>query len=107
MKAMRQCLPLLRAAPGDTRRSIAAKGHARTKLSLEVAAALYGVAVVNGVPGLAASTGASDVLQEITVTARKRTENLQDVPQSIDVFTAQGLQNLGISQGLSIQVSGS
>src|ERR1700759_2836542 len=42
---------------------------------------------------------ASDAgLAEIIVTARKRSENLQDVPISIDVYTAKDLQNLGISQ---------
>jgi iron complex outermembrane recepter protein len=71
----------------------------RSKLSLAVAAALYGAAAVHGVPALAAAAGAaSDTLEAITVTARKRTENLQDVPQSIDVFTSKDLQNLSISQ---------
>ena len=32
------------------------------------------------------------------VTARKRTENLQDVPISINVFSSKDLQNLAISQ---------
>ena len=32
------------------------------------------------------------------ITARKRTENLQDVPESIDVFTSKDLENLQISQ---------
>ncbi len=36
-------------------------------------------------------------LQEVIVTARKREENLQDVPISIDVFTKKDLQNLGIT----------
>ena len=36
-------------------------------------------------------------LQEIVVTARKREENLQDVPLSIDVFTKRDMQNLGIT----------
>jgi outer membrane receptor protein involved in Fe transport len=36
-------------------------------------------------------------LQEIVVTARKRQENLQDVPLSIDVFTKKDMQNLGIT----------
>ena len=74
----------------------------RSKVSLAVAAALYGAAAMHGGPALAAAAagaananaGGSDVLQEITVTARKRTENLQDVPQSIDVFTSRDLQNL-------------
>ncbi len=44
----------------------------------------------------AASADAS-VLQEIVVTARKREENLQDVPLSVDVFTKKDLQNLAIA----------
>jgi outer membrane receptor protein involved in Fe transport len=69
----------------------------RSTLSLAVATALYGAASVYGLPVLAAGAS-SDTLEEITVTARKRTENLQDVPQSIDVYTARDLQNLSISQ---------
>ena len=38
------------------------------------------------------------VLQDIVVTARKREENLQDVPLSVDVLTKRDLQNLGITQ---------
>jgi iron complex outermembrane receptor protein len=41
---------------------------------------------------------ATDSLDEITVTARKRTENLQDVPISIDVYSSKDLKNLAISQ---------
>jgi len=48
--------------------------------------------------GAGAAAGASDALEEITVTARKRSENLQDVPQSIDVFTSKDLENLQISR---------
>lgn len=72
--------------------------HTRSQLSLAVAAALYGAAAVPGAPALAASIATSDTLAEIIVTARKRTENLQDVPQSIDVFTSKDLNNLSISQ---------
>ena len=36
-------------------------------------------------------------LQEVVVTARKREENLQDVPISIDVLTQKDLQHLGIT----------
>jgi outer membrane receptor protein involved in Fe transport len=68
----------------------------RSKLGLAVAAALYGAGAMQGVPALAADA-ASDSLEEITVTARKRTENLQEVPISIDVFTAKDLQNLAIA----------
>ena len=41
-------------------------------------------------PALAADASAeasTSTLEEVVVTARKRTENLQDVPISIDVFT--------------------
>jgi len=77
----------------------AANVQRRSKLGLAVAAALYGAAAVQGVPTMAAAAGAaSDALEEITVTARKRSENLQDVPQSIDVFTARDLENLQIAR---------
>jgi iron complex outermembrane recepter protein len=85
--------------PAAFRASTAAAGvPPRSKLSAAIAVALYGVAAVHGAPARADSGSGSDALQEITVTARKRTENLQDVPQSIDVFTSKDLQNLDISQ---------
>ena len=74
---------------------------APSRLSLAIAATLYGTGTMHMAPALAAdaSTDApSSTLEEVVVTARKRTENLQDVPMSIDVFTAKDLQNLGISQ---------
>ena len=65
---------------------------AMSKIGLAVAAAL---AVA---PPHAQAAGAADTaLQEIVVTARKRQENLQDVPLSIDVFTKKDLQNLAIT----------
>ncbi len=45
-----------------------------------------------------ADASSSGTLQEVVVTARKREENLQDVPVSIDVFTKKDIQNLGIVQ---------
>ena len=45
----------------------------------------------------AASPSDSSALEEIVVTSRKRAENLQDVPLSIDVFTKKDLQNLAIA----------
>ncbi|HTV51781.1 MAG TPA: TonB-dependent receptor [Steroidobacteraceae bacterium] len=69
-----------------------------------MAAALSGAAALRTTPVLAQSASSSEnadvgpQLQEITVTARKRVENLQEVPQSIEVFTAKDLQNLSISQ---------
>src|SRR6202012_4325130 len=41
---------------------------------------------------------ADATLEEVIVTARKRAENLQDVPISIDVYTSKDLQNLAISK---------
>jgi iron complex outermembrane receptor protein len=61
-------------------------------LSLAIATCLYGGILMSG--ARAQTTG--DALDEVVVTARKRRENLQEVPQNIDVFTSQDLQNLGI-----------
>ncbi len=50
---------------------------------------------------MAATAGAQDaqssIVEEIVVTAQKRTENLQDVPSSISVFSDARLQQLGAS----------
>ena len=69
-----------------------------SKIGLAVAAALAGLAVPRA-PSLAAAAdnSSSGGLQEIVVTARKREENLQDVPLSIDVFSKKDMQNLGIA----------
>ncbi|MGH8200734.1 MAG: TonB-dependent receptor [Steroidobacteraceae bacterium] len=53
----------------------------------------YADAAVQGGNGAATV----DTLQEIVVTARKRQENLQDVPINIDVFSKQDLQKLAIN----------
>jgi iron complex outermembrane recepter protein len=80
------------------RKPMAGTAASRTKLSLAIAAALSAAAGMNGMPALAANASSDTTLEEVIVTARKRTENLQDVPISIDVFTAKDLQNLSISQ---------
>ena len=49
-------------------------------------------------PAPAAAASSDITLEEVIVTARKRTENLQDVPISIDVYTARDMQKLAISQ---------
>jgi len=69
-------------------------GTSRSRVGIAIAALLYGGIT----PHDAAADTAATALEEIVVTARKRTENLQDVPQDIDVFTSRELQNLGISQ---------
>src|SRR5450432_3713460 len=70
-----------------------------SKIGVAVAAAIAGLAVPRA-PVLAVdadSSASAGGLQEIIVTARKRTENLQEVPLSIDVFSKKDMQNLGIS----------
>ncbi|HEY3784095.1 MAG TPA: TonB-dependent receptor [Steroidobacteraceae bacterium] len=70
-----------------------------TRISLAVAAALASVATPRS-PAMAAAAPADAApgeLQEVVVTARKREENLQDVPVSIDVFTKKDLHNLAIT----------
>jgi iron complex outermembrane receptor protein len=47
-------------------------------------------------PAHAADTSDTPVLEEITVTAQKRAENLQDVPLSIQAFSTARLQELNI-----------
>src|ERR1700691_4029466 len=64
-----------------------------SKISLAVAAAL----AVSPPRVLAVESSDASALQEIVVTARKRQENLQDVPLSIDVFTKKDIENLGIA----------
>lgn len=43
-----------------------------------------------------AQSGASDLIEEIVVTARRRDEALKDVPVSMTVFTSQDIQSAGI-----------
>ncbi len=69
-----------------------------SRIGLAVAAALASVATPRS-PALAgAADTSSGALQEVVVTARKREENLQDVPISIDVLTQKDLKNLAIVQ---------
>ncbi len=74
---------------------------AGSKISIAVATALAGAGAPNALvwAEAAADTSSSSGggLQEVIVTARKREENLQDVPISIDVFTKKDLQNLAIT----------
>src|SRR5262249_23812095 len=69
---------------------------APTKIGLAVAAALAGVTVPRA-PALAQAVAGGGGLQEVTVTARKVEENLQDVPISIKVFTQRELKHIAIA----------
>ncbi len=74
-----------------------------TQIGLAVAAALagatmpYTLARAETAAADTSSSGSGGGLQEVVVTARKREENLQDVPISMDVFTSKDMQNLGIT----------
>jgi outer membrane receptor protein involved in Fe transport len=69
------------------------------KISYAVAAILGGasLAATAAEPAADSSEAATGVLEEITVTAQRRTENMQDVPISMQALTAQTLQQLNIS----------
>jgi iron complex outermembrane receptor protein len=75
------------------------KLHTPTRIAFAVAAAIAGAGMSQRAPA-ATATDASEAgggIQEVTVTARKVSENLQDVPLSVDVFTQRDMQNLAIS----------
>jgi outer membrane receptor protein involved in Fe transport len=75
--------------------------NSNQKLSWAIAAILSGSGVGTADAATAAATDAnandSDAIQEITVTAQRRTENLQDVPISIQALTADTLKQLNVS----------
>ncbi len=67
------------------------------KLSYAIAAILSGSAADVVYPAAAADAEAStEAIQEITVTAQRRTENIQDVPISIRALTAETLTQLNV-----------
>ena len=65
---------------------------------MAIAAILSGASSMHLARAAGADASSDTQLGEVIVTARKRTENLQDVPLSIDVFTSKDLKNLAISQ---------
>lgn len=75
----------------------------RSKITIAVAAALYGVAAGRCLPALAAEPATTseptvpEVLQEVIVTATKREENLQDIPETVEALSTKDIQDLGIT----------
>src|ERR1700735_1545205 len=69
-----------------------------SKLSCAIAAILGGTsaASVNAAGG-ADTESSSDTIQEITVTAQRRVENMQNVPITIQALTAETLTQLNVS----------
>jgi iron complex outermembrane receptor protein len=72
--------------------------YSNTKLSYAIAAILSGSAAAYAQTATEAPSAESpDQIQTIVVTAQRRSESIQDVPISIQAFTAQTLQQLNIS----------
>jgi iron complex outermembrane receptor protein len=70
-----------------------------SKLSIAIASILGGVSFGAAAADQAGSSVDvnSDALQEITVTATRRSQSMQDVPIAMQAFTGQALQQLNIS----------
>jgi outer membrane receptor protein involved in Fe transport len=68
-----------------------------SKLSIAIAAILSGASVGAAYGAAAGDADTSgDTIQEITVTAQRRTESMQDVPISMQAFTEKSLEQLNI-----------
>src|ERR1700736_1757132 len=70
--------------------------NSNPKLSYAIAAILSGSAAGFAHAAPAADTEASDAIQEITVTAQRRSENIQNVPITIQALTAETLTQLHV-----------
>jgi iron complex outermembrane recepter protein len=70
-------------------------------------AVMMGEGRAQSVTAAAQPSGTGDApaeeLQEVTVTANRRSENLQKVPMTVNVVTAESLANQGITDSASIQ----
>ena len=63
-----------------------------------IAVAMAAVLLMGARPTIAEGGGENWQLEEITVTARKRAESLQDAPIAISAFSSEGLSDRGITQ---------
>jgi iron complex outermembrane receptor protein len=72
----------------------------RARLGLLAGSALVGLAA----PGLALAAAPSDAnqVQEIVVTAQRRSENIQQVPVTVQAFTAKTISDLGIKSSADL-----
>src|SRR4030081_2998415 len=71
--------------------------NSNPKLSYAIAAILSGSAAGFAHAATATDTEASDSIQEITVTAQRRTENIQNVPITIQALTSDTLKQLSVA----------
>src|SRR5579863_4465003 len=69
-----------------------------SKISYAVAVILGGASCTAAAaePATASTESAGEALAEVTVTAQRRTENMQDVPISIQALTGETLQQLNV-----------
>jgi iron complex outermembrane recepter protein len=71
---------------------------ARSKISCAIATILGSAAAAHGMAAHAADTGAGvDQIEEVIVTAQRRTENIQNVPIAIQALTAETLTQLNVA----------
>jgi len=68
------------------------RSHHRTAISAAVAIALTG-----GAAQAQGQTRTRGIIEEITVTATKRAESMQDIPVSVQAMTGENIRNLGVS----------
>ena len=72
--------------------------NSNQKLTYAIAAILSGASgFVQAAPATDADAGSSDAIQEIVVTAQRRTENMQDVPIQIQALTGTTLAQLNVT----------
>jgi iron complex outermembrane receptor protein len=71
--------------------------NSNPKLSYAIAAILSGSAAGFAHAAAATDTEVSDSIQEITVTAQRRSENIQNVPITIQALTAETLSQLSVT----------
>src|SRR5258707_13447580 len=71
--------------------------NSNPKLTYAIAAILSGSAAGFAHAATATDTEASDSIQEITVTAQRRSENVQNVPITIQALTAETLNQLSVT----------
>ena len=72
--------------------------NSNSKLSYAIAAILGGSAgLVHAAPATDTTADTSSEIQEITVTAQRRTENAQDVPITLQAMTGETLKQLNVS----------
>src|SRR5580658_11284182 len=70
--------------------------NSNQKLTYAIAVILSGSATGLAHAAAATDTETSDAIEEITVTAQRRTENIQDVPITIQALTAETLTQLNV-----------